>query len=516
MSDEIREFGFSKEEEGEIRQALENRFSNPRGFRWLFEIIWKYLSEPLTQYAEELLGDNWKNIAEPEDIVSEVFLELHSVADRFFSIEDFDLTFLWKFLKRCTLNVVQSKRRRMLTQKYEDGKVVQGGDFEEVPSTKQLPADEILIAKEELQFFRETVSGTDSKILELRMQGHSLEEISNQLEMSSRRVHRVISSFRNQYEAVVSNNAGSGKGSLPLSDEDFLQLGSSDSQHISAEGKSKEPEHDPVNCTVYAPPKAVAGDSVMVQVMTHLPSQDDLARALALEFDEDARRRGLASLEAEVKRGSQLVFRLTMPGLNIDESLKQLIWRGTPNSVQFAVDIPADHALKTILGSVVISLDQIPLGRITFKLKVVAPEDHRRLRSKPTGTAEHFESYFVSYASKDRDEVLKRVQMLTRLGKEFFQDVLHLDAGDRWENKLYMKIDESDAVLLFWSSNARASEWVMRECRYTIDTKGIDHLVPVIIEGPPPVEPPPELEGLHLNDPLLYVMEAERNRKSED
>lgn len=46
----------------------------------------------------------------------------------------------------------------------------------------------------------------------------------------------------------------------------------------------------------------------------------------------------------------------------------------------------------------------------------------------------------------------------------------------------------------------------MRECRYTIDTKGIDYLLPVIIEGPPLVEPPPELAALHMNDWLLYLM----------
>jgi len=46
----------------------------------------------------------------------------------------------------------------------------------------------------------------------------------------------------------------------------------------------------------------------------------------------------------------------------------------------------------------------------------------------------------------------------------------------------------------------------MRECRYAIEKKGIERLIPVILEGPPPVEPPPELAAIHFNDRLLYFM----------
>ncbi|MFH1116978.1 MAG: toll/interleukin-1 receptor domain-containing protein [Pseudomonadota bacterium] len=78
--------------------------------------------------------------------------------------------------------------------------------------------------------------------------------------------------------------------------------------------------------------------------------------------------------------------------------------------------------------------------------------------------------------------------------------------GGRWKRQLYRWIDDSDAVLLFWSSNAKNSEWVMKECDYTIRTKGVEFIIPVIIEGPPPVEPPPELNSLHMNDRLLCFM----------
>ena len=89
--------------------------------------------------------------------------------------------------------------------------------------------------------------------------------------------------------------------------------------------------------------------------------------------------------------------------------------------------------------------------------------------------------------------------------------MLYLEPGDRWEKSLYKYIDESDLFLLFWSSAAKASEWVTKEWQYALERKGSNEMnppeiVPVIIEGPPPVEPPPELAHLHFNDPLIYFM----------
>ena len=108
-------------------------------------------------------------------------------------------------------------------------------------------------------------------------------------------------------------------------------------------------------------------------------------------------------------------------------------------------------------------------------------------------------------------EVLKRVQMLERVKIDFFQDVLSLEPGERWAKALYKNIDRSDVFLLFWSSNAKKSKWVLREVRYAMNLHGGDDLappeiVPVLIEGPPPVAPPPELKDLHFNDKFLYFI----------
>src|SRR5262245_65431847 len=119
-----------------------------------------------------------------------------------------------------------------------------------------------------------------------------------------------------------------------------------------------------------------------------------------------------------------------------------------------------------------------------------------RRSARPSGErAGPYRYAFVSYAAEDRKEVLKRVQMLDATRTAFFQDVLSLDPGARWTKELYKRIDKCDLFLLFWSSAAKRSEWVIKEAEYALarqssDPAGGPGIVPVILEGTPPVPPP--------------------------
>jgi hypothetical protein len=136
--------------------------------------------------------------------------------------------------------------------------------------------------------------------------------------------------------------------------------------------------------------------------------------------------------------------------------------------------------------------------------------------SEPISTvgedARRYESAFVSYASTDRTKVLERVQVLPRFGVRVLQDVLKLEPGERWARSLYRLIDESDIVLLFWSTAAKRSKRVRGEVRYALKRQHGDEFAPpaigpVIIEGPPVPRPWKEVAHLHFNDRMIYLME---------
>ncbi|MFC1597016.1 protein kinase [Planctomycetota bacterium] len=276
-----------------------------------------------------------------------------------------------------------------------------------------------------------------------------------------------------------------------------------------------EPTHDPVDCTVFSPPNVPRGGTVMVQVFAHMPELAAEARRLAQESDDEAKRRGSKGLEIDIPRGERLLFHLAVPGLEVDDPAQILIWQGRTEPVQFGVTAPEDCPQGTVIGTVHVNLGkhQIPVGHVKFKLAVTAAESQDvAFQARPADeSACRYRKAFISYASADRNEVMKRVHMLELLKIDYFHDVLKLEPGQRWEQALYRHIDDCDLFLLFWSSAAKKSTWVLEEARYALQCKGGDdtnppEMVPVILEGPPPVEPPEDLKHLHFNDRFVYFV----------
>lgn len=283
------------------------------------------------------------------------------------------------------------------------------------------------------------------------------------------------------------------------------------------------PQRDEVDCTVYAPPQIDAGETILIQAMLHLPEEAAAALALAQQYDDTAAARGARTLDTSIERGARLAFQLTLPGLEIDDATPPpIVWRGRTEGVQFGVTAPADSPARNVIGTVLVTLESVPIGQIKFKLAIVAKSAATiqslmspipplpSLPAQPHKMS-RYQMVFISYASPDRDEVLKRVQMLKRFNVNFFQDVLSLEPGERWEQALYRHIDQSDLFLLFWSTAAKNSKWVQEEVKYALELHARSageqpEIVPIVLEGPPVPTPLPELAHLHFNDQILHFV----------
>ncbi|MBE9227214.1 toll/interleukin-1 receptor domain-containing protein [Phormidium sp. LEGE 05292] len=269
---------------------------------------------------------------------------------------------------------------------------------------------------------------------------------------------------------------------------------------------------DLIDCSVFSPPAVACGDMFLVQVFVHLPEQAEIAQQQAEQFDSEVKKLGVRSLGIPIARGTELTFALSIPKLKVDDPIQNLVWHGTADSVQFGVTVPADLTQKTVIATVTVSQNSVPIGHLKFKLSIAISNSANSSQPQPVGEAARiYRKAFVSYSSKDRQEVLKRVQGLAVTGIEVFQDVLNLEPGDRWEKELYRHINECDLFLLFWSTAAKESNWVLKEVLYALERQGKDGLqppeiIPVIIEGPPLVSPPDELQHLHFNDKILYLI----------
>ena len=226
--------------------------------------------------------------------------------------------------------------------------------------------------------------------------------------------------------------------------------------------------------------------------------------------------RAVVGLEPSVIEGERLSFELLLPGLLVDDPVRSMVWNGRPEAVQFGVSVPTSFGRSRHRNG-----DDQPRLGTNWAPQVQSDRAWARRHAQPghqnrtSHGMHHYRRAFISYATTDRNEVLRRTQMLAGVGIEFFQDILTVRPGELWERRLYTEIDLCDLFLLFWSSAAKKSPWVLKEVRYALMLQSGNvfahpEILPVIIEGPPPVAPPAELAHLHFNDRMIYFMKPRR------
>ena len=278
------------------------------------------------------------------------------------------------------------------------------------------------------------------------------------------------------------------------------------------------PVTDSVSCAVYSPPQWEGETTELVQICVYLKKDLNTVETESLAVDPMARRLRAQVLGVELSRNTRLSITLSLdPPCDISPPLAAVIWRGEAISVSFAVKILEVLRRVRALGTVEIRLDRsaAPIGVLHFRVELVPKGTRTESVARPLGeVARLTEFVFVSYASEDRSEVLRRVQGLKALGIQFFQDILSLSPGQRWAQELWRCIDQSDVFLLCWSSSASKSEWVRKEYLQanTTSSRSPDNRPRIAIlplEGPPPPDPPRELAHLHFSDDLLYALKVE-------
>ncbi|MDQ3844664.1 MAG: toll/interleukin-1 receptor domain-containing protein [Bacteroidota bacterium] len=274
---------------------------------------------------------------------------------------------------------------------------------------------------------------------------------------------------------------------------------------------------DEVNCKVYTPKEVISGNQFLVQVYAHTKEQAALLEGLAKSADGASEFRATTAVEEKIARLSKIEFHLLLPNCIIDDPVLSVKWTGEVALVQFGVEIPATFTKPDIIGKVIVVVKSIPIGQLKFKIKVHSSfKTDTSQTSSNVETMVHFKQAFISYASQDRSEVLKRVQMLHLVNLKYFHDLLTLESGQQWEKMIYANIARSDVFFLFWSKAASESKWVKKEIMYALKIKesnkhSLPEIVPVIIEGPPPTAPPAELSFLHFNDKFIYFINSIMN-----
>jgi hypothetical protein len=269
---------------------------------------------------------------------------------------------------------------------------------------------------------------------------------------------------------------------------------------------------DAVDVSVFAPASAKPSAKIMVQVMLHGTDELEGAAGRAKLIDEDAHLRGTSALDIQLRRNVYVTIMLSEPSLKIEQPVQTLAWKGRLEGVNFVVQLPAAEN-QDLFPAVRVSVDGAIVGEVRFKLSIRNSAADSPTNVLQSASPRRYQRVFFSYSSKDRKKVLEIAQSYRAAGVAFFQDILDLEPGTRWEKGLYREIDNCDLFLLFWSQAAQDSEWVAKEARYALERQnGSDDrspdVVPLVLEGPPAPRPPEFLQHLHFDDWMRFAISA--------
>jgi hypothetical protein len=255
-------------------------------------------------------------------------------------------------------------------------------------------------------------------------------------------------------------------------------------------------------------------------VFLHKPEGSVEAATLATAADPKAGKRAFKNLRVALAKGTRIDFHLSLEDLIVVHPEQWIVWNGQTIAAEFGVPVSPYIAPGERTAALDISIDEKPHGTIYFTIEVVKavpPQGDDTLG--PIGDeVSVFRNAFLSYATEDIETVLGYVHMLHHTGIDYFHDMLSIAPGERWERKLYERIDSCDVFYLFWSPHALASEWVLKEVRYARrvrdNLKGHrPRLVPMVVCDPPPPLPPDDLRDLQFNDWFAYFVKGVREAR---
>lgn len=216
-----------------------------------------------------------------------------------------------------------------------------------------------------------------------------------------------------------------------------------------------------VSSSIYAPAETSRGDFMLIQVYLYRDEEQEKVESKAKEVDPDAVRKNFTPLDVPVKKGDKVMAHLQMSGkgLELDETDIDMIWQDHYTDCQFSVYVPENYKPQSLVGTVTLSVNGTPAGRMIFKSKIVdAP------RSLYAEIVSHkFNKIFISYSHLDEDKVKFIHQAYEALNVDHFFDRAYHKPGDVYPEKIKNYIASADLFILCWSENAKNSEYIQLE-----------------------------------------------------
>ena len=202
--------------------------------------------------------------------------------------------------------------------------------------------------------------------------------------------------------------------------------------------------------------------------------------------------------------GGRVKICLFSDDIPIEDDVCVQNWNGKLCVFNFILDLPDGYAKNSVVIKSRIYVNDAAITEMKLLIKVQTGYQYLDVDIHRILTA------FASYSSKDRAIVAARIQgMQTATGDkmDIFFDVESLHQGEDWERRIKEEISKRSIFYLFWSRNAKDSEWVRKELDIALRIKDPADIEPVPLEAPDMCPPPAELNSKHFFSRMLNYTE---------
>ncbi len=241
---------------------------------------------------------------------------------------------------------------------------------------------------------------------------------------------------------------------------------------------------------------------MLVSVFLHTLAEAEDVQRLARKMQRDSERRSYKPLACRLKDGDKVDILLNIYGGNklLSSQAKSIVWYGRHDYSTFRYFISEDLHLDEISCEVNLSMNNVPMGEMIFKVEIGASEN---LTPAEFGSRV-YSKIFISYSHEDESRVKYIANAYKLEGKDYFFDRHYLRSGDVYPEEIRNFINTSDLFILCWSANASKSEYVRKELSQAlnlaypkIQPRGKARLTIRPISIDPRADPPDEMKDIY-------------------
>jgi hypothetical protein len=200
----------------------------------------------------------------------------------------------------------------------------------------------------------------------------------------------------------------------------------------------------------------------------------------------------------------ELTFVPQVNGVEFNPQRMSCMWQESVHQASFRMRAWPAVDGQTVRGQMSVYFGSIVVAQVALRIEVSQRNFDPTEEALTPVTVPRYRRIFPSYSHRDAGIVQELERYSQAMGDEYLRDVMRLQSGEVWNDRLMQMIAQAEVFQLFWSTDSIRSPFVRQEWQYALGLNRDSFVRPVYWEEPLPELaalnlPPRELRDLHFH-----------------